>query len=433
MILIYQFFLGLALVLAGPFLLLKKKARQGLAEKFGFVPGQFKNEKLKGCLWIHAVSVGEFNAALPLIKKFAKAHSEIPLVISTTTATGQAMARDKTKDLATCFYFPFDLGFCFLPWLKALEPRCFVLIETEIWPAFITTLSKRGIPVISLNARISPRSFKRYRKLKFFFKQVFSAFTAVGAQSQNEVERFTAIGAAATRTTVIGNIKMDGLKPIPQASIDALKTKLNIDETDFVIVAGSTHEGEEAAILSAHQALSKLSDTRAVKTIIAPRHPERFARAASIIEEQGFSVIRHSRDQSFDNGNQIYLLDGLGQLTNYYALASVAFVGGTFAPVGGHNVAEPYTYGVPVCCGPGLSKTKDIAQILEDRGALLIAADPKELSKKLTELYLDEDKRLATGRLGAKWLSENQGAVDRALRLVQEILALKERYESAPK
>ncbi|MBK9142958.1 MAG: 3-deoxy-D-manno-octulosonic acid transferase [Candidatus Melainabacteria bacterium] len=447
LIIAYQLILALALFVAGPVLLLKKKVRPGLLQKFGAVPREIaeRNFKdcIKDCIWIHAVSVGEFNAALPLLRKLKETHPDVPLVVSTTTATGQSLAREKAvgANLAdACFYFPFDLSFCFEPWLNAIAPRCFVTIETEIWPAFVSRCRAKNIPVIAINARISPRSFERYSRVGYFFRRVFESFTAIGAQSDSERERFTALGAHPGAISVIGNIKMDGLTPIAPAEIDALREQIGLTPDDFVVVAGSTHESEESLVLDACRALSELaasagSGKRTVRLIIAPRHPERFERAASIIESRGLSVKRFSKDERFSRdkeAGEVYLLDGLGQLGRYYCLASAAFVGGTFVPVGGHNVAEPYAYSVPVCCGPGLSKTRDIAQSLTDRGALLVCQNGAELEKTLISLYSDEEKRAAIGSLGAAWLKENQGAVDRALRLIDTHLQNRGAAEPRP-
>ncbi|HMP54906.1 MAG TPA: hypothetical protein PKD05_25370, partial [Candidatus Melainabacteria bacterium] len=221
-------------------------------------------------------------------------------------------------------------------------------------------------------------------------------------------------------------IKLDGLKPLPESELTDLAASLNIGSDDFVIVAGSTHEGEEEAVLKVLEALQALTQnegtSNAIKLIIAPRHPERFERAATIIEQHGFKARRFSKGESFSSeGNEVYLLDGLGQLVKYYSLGSVAFVGGTIAPIGGHNVAEPYAYRVPVCCGPNIQKTKDIAYALDECGALLMASDADNLINRVKEVYLDRDKARSIGEKGAAWLKENQGAVDRAYQMIASV------------
>ncbi len=426
---IYQIGLGLVLVLIGPFLLLRKKTRAGIFEKLGFVPSEIKTkaDDLAGCIWIHAVSVGEFNAVFPLVKKLKEELPDTPLAISTTTATGQSIARDKTKDLATIFYFPFDLPFCFNPWFEALRPSMAVIVETEIWPGFIQECQKRSIPLVSVNARISPNSFKWYHRFRFFFGPLLKMFTRVGVQTRSEFERFVQIGSFQERTEILGNIKLDGLTAMAGADRKELRKKLNIKEDDFVIVAGSTHEGEELAMLQVIEALkteSRADENRnkSVRLIIAPRHPERFDRAATIISQSGYKLKRFSKEEQFGNEEgEVYLLDALGQLTGFYSLASIAFVGGTIAPIGGHNVAEPYAYSVPVCCGPNIQKTKDIAYALMETGALLLANNVEELSEKVKEVYLNEGAALEIGEKGSRWLKENQGAVDRAFQMIESV------------
>lgn len=426
MIVIYQFFLALVLAIAGPFLLLRKKTRAGILQKLGFVPESIKNKssELEGCIWIHAVSVGEFNAVYPLAKKFSQEYPDTPLVISTTTATGQAIAKDKASDIATIFYFPFDLPFAMKPWLDTLAPTCAIIVETEIWPGFVKECSARDINVLSVNARISPNSFNWYYKFRYFFGPVLKMFTRVGVQNQGEFERFTKVGAPEERTEILGNIKLDGLGPVQTEELNELREKLGLNKDDFVIVAGSTHEGEEEAVIKLAKYLSKEEDSnRPIKLIIAPRHPERFERAANIISDSGFSLKRFSKDESLKDKDSVYLLDALGQLTKFYGLASLAFVGGTIAPVGGHNVAEPYANAVPVCCGPNIQKTKDVALELKNCGALLLANDVEELCSKASQIYKDNDLRIGIGDKGAKWLNENQGACQRAFNMVNSVLA----------
>lgn len=427
MIPIYQIGLGIVLVLAGPFLLLRKKTRTGIFQKLGFVPASIKalSSDLSGCIWIHAVSVGEFNAVFPLVKRLKEELPDTPIAISTTTATGQSIARDKASELATIFYFPFDLPFCFRPWFEALNPSMAIIVETEIWPGFIQECQKRSIPLLSVNARISPSSFKWYHRFRFFFGPLLKKFTRVGVQTKSEFDRFVKIGSLEERTEILGNIKLDGLTAMAGDDQTSLREKLNINEDDFVIVAGSTHEGEEMAMLEVLQYLKSAGPNsmyKSIRLIIAPRHPERFERAASIITQAGHELKRFSKDQQFESKEgEVYLLDALGQLTRFYSLASIAFVGGTIAPIGGHNVAEPYAYSVPVCCGPNIQKTKDIAYALMESGALLQARTVDELCERVKEIYQNEQTAREIGEKGSRWLKENQGAVDRAFHMIESV------------
>lgn len=428
MIIIYQFFLFIILVVAGPFLLLKKKARAGLKQKLGFVPNEIKeiSHKLEKCIWIHAVSVGEFNAVFPLVQKIKEEYPDAPVVISTTTATGQKIAIDKAESLAKIIYFPFDLTFAINPWLDVLKPACVIIVETELWPGFVQECTRRKISILSVNARISPSSFIWYRRFRYFFGPVLKQFSKIGVQSKNEKHRFINCGAREEQTEILGNIKLDGLKPVPGTAINELASKLSLTEDDFVIVAGSTHEGEELALLSLVKALKNIEDDKKpIKLIIAPRHPERFERVANIVNESGFKLARYSQNGNMSDPESVYLLDVLGQLTTFYAVAKVAFVGGTIAPVGGHNVAEPYANEVPVFCGPNIQKTKDIANELLDCKALMLGKNKEDYTEIVKQLYLNESERLVLGERGSIWLKENQGACLRAFNMVQPYLQKK--------
>ena len=422
---IYQIFLALLLAIAGPFLLFKKKARAGLNQKFGFIPEAIKSRsaQLEGAIWIHAVSVGEFNAALPLIRKLKQEQPDKPLVVSTATRTGQAQAKEKASEFAEIIYFPFDLPFCYKPWLDALKPECVVIIETELWPGFVMECHRRNIAVLSVNARMSPNSFTWYKRFKYFFEPVLKVFTRVGVQNASEFERFTALGSTPGKTEILGNIKLDGMVSMPDSEKSKLEKELNISVTDFVIVAGSTHEGEEDALLNILADLKKVENTdKPIKMIIVPRHPERFERANEIIEQHGFTPKRFSKQEFFEGDNDIYLLDALGQLTRFYSIASLAFVGGTIAKIGGHSLAEPYANSVPVFCGPHIQKTKDIARQLTECDALIMADNLDELKERVREVYINREKGEKIGLNGSSWLKDNQGAVDRAFKMIDSVL-----------
>lgn len=458
---IYYILVLLALVMAGPFLLLKKKSRAGLGQKLGIIPAQLKSrvqaqksnqkplasikrsgENRSSGIWLHAVSVGEFNAVLPLVKKLSEELPEIPLYLSTTTATGQALAQERVGSYACVFYFPLDLPLPVASWLDTLQPQLVAIAETEIWPGFAYQCKKRGIKLVTVNGRISPNSFKTYFSLRGFFSRVLGCYTAFGVQTESEAQRLRAIGGEDTSVSVLGNMKLDGLVPAPAPDIVALRNQLGLTDDDFVLVAGSTHDGEETAVLNVFRKLcdeyrrNSATATRP-RLIIAPRHPERFNRVAEIVTEANFSLKRNSAGQTFDQddeqqgarradqsttGDQVYLLDSLGQLARFYGLASVAFVGGTIKNIGGHNLAEPYAYSVPVCCGPHIQKTYDVASALRGREAILITADTEELCDAVLNLYRKPELAAALGKRGKDWIEENQGAVGRTLEFIRGTL-----------
>lgn len=418
-----------------------RKARAGLTQKFGVIPKAINldSHNLKNGIWIHAVSVGEFSAVRPLIEKLHESHPEIPLLVSTTTLTGQTLAKERVGAYARVFYFPFDLPFATRSWLEKLRPALVVIAETELWPGFLSECRKLGIKTICVNGRMSPKSFRSYERYKLFFGSALRNYSKIGAQSDNEANRYRAVGGSELSITVTGNMKLDGLATEGDTDVEVLREKLKIEPSDFVVVAGSTHEGEESAVIAAHRrllesykcSLQSSSPCGIPKLIIAPRHPERFERVVDLIVTEGFRCRRFSKSECFqdDGTDEIYLLDGLGQLAKYYSVATVAFVGGTIKPVGGHNLLEPYAYSVPTCCGPHVHKTRDIANALNELGALTMVKDSVQLTERLHEFYLDREPAKALGLRGREWINQNQGAVDRTLAMLLDLLAT---TDSAP-
>jgi 3-deoxy-D-manno-octulosonic-acid transferase len=426
-IFIYYCFVFVLLLVLWPFLLLKKKARAGLGQKLGFIPRAIraKGEALSGCVWFHAVSVGEFNAILPLVNAFAARHPVVPLVVSTTTATGHKLAQEKASDLATVIYFPLDLPGPVTAWLKLLKPRLVVIAETEIWPGFTHVCKKRGVKVMVVNGRISPRSFKSYYRFRVFFRSVLNRFSVIGVQSPAEAKRYFAVGGDQLNVEVLGNIKFDGLKPIAAQVKDDLRSLLHLPDDAPVLVAGSTHEGEELCVLKAYCQLLDTTYGAGAKLIIVPRHPERFEKVADLIKDYEFGPRRYSASEGFTPGakGEVYLLDVIGKLFDFYSLATVAFVGGTLAPIGGHNIMEPYAYAVPVVVGPRTEKVKDLMAALTAREAILQGKNEKAIITCILSYFENQEQRSAAGLAGEEILIKSQGAVSKALDLIERQLA----------
>lgn len=420
---LYYFLFGLAIFFLSPLLIFKKKARAGLSQKLGLVPEALRARaaELTGCLWFHSVSVGEFNALLPLLKEFKSLHPDQRVLVSTTTATGQALAKEKCKGLAEVIYFPYDLPFATSSWLDMLKPALFVIVETEIWPGFTYEAKKRGVKLAVVNGRMSPRSFNGYRRWKAFFGPVISRFDCIGAQSQEEAKRYLSL-CDALKVEVLGNLKFDGLRAISPERKEALKEKLALSEGDFVFVAGSTHDGEESVCLSALRLLRK-NDIK-TRLIIVPRHPERFDGVERLIVQNGFVALRHSRDDKFSQAdNEVYLLDTIGKLFEFYSVADLAFVGGTIAKIGGHNLMEPYAYAVPVLAGAHVYKTRDVCDALEAASAISLVTEA-ELPGKVLDLARHPEKRKAMGAAGEQVLLSSQGAVAKAVTMLEALLGL---------
>ncbi len=423
--LLYYAFVAVVLAFAGPFLLLAPKRRVGIGQKLGIIPAHIR-ARLKDSsrpIWFHSVSVGEFNAAYPLLEAILREYPQCRLVVSTATATGQKLAGERLGDRVVLTYFPLDLPWALNNWLDAINPSAVIIVETEIWPGFTHECQRRRIPMLIVNGRISLRSFKRYFAMRTFFGPVIRRFTRIIAQSQTEVDRYKAIAGPQLSTSYFGNLKFDGLKPITQAEQSQLMHELKLDADDLVFIAGSTHEGEETAVLNVLRKWNQSATGGAnLRLIIAPRHPERWDHVGKLIQSSGFTLRKFSKGETFCSPNDVYLLDTIGQLFRYYSLASLAFVGGTLAPIGGHNVVEPFAYGVPVVSGPNLFKTLDVARSLKERGALTVVKDGDELSSAVLALLNSPQQRQNQGSIGKQWFMESQGAVAKTLECLRPYL-----------
>lgn len=428
-IVIYQIGLTILLLLCSPLLLFSRKARAGLSQKLGFVPGKLKST-LSGQvqarrIWFHAVSVGEFNALYPLLEEFRKRHPDFQIFVSTTTRTGQEQALNKVSSFAQVFYFPFDLPFALNNWLDFVRPELVAVVETEIWPAFMAECKQRKIKLVLINGRLSPRSFEGYKRWSWFFAPVVRSFEHICLQSEAEKKRFFELAGQRDPSgfTVSGNIKLDGIKACSAGEAAQLRADLGLKPSDFVLVAGSTHEGEELALLSL---LKELNDSGAesFRLILVPRHPERFGKVAALIESMGFRACLFSASDSFKSETDVYLLDTIGLLNKYYSAAQLAFVGGTLAFVGGHNLAEPCIYKAPVICGTHVHKQKDMFQSLCEYGAIRVFNDAEELKHLVLELMQKKEERKAMGENGFRFLSDSQGALEKTLSVLEQYLNL---------
>jgi 3-deoxy-D-manno-octulosonic-acid transferase len=421
MLIAYQSIVILAMVLLGPFLLLRKKSRAGIWQKLGLIPKEIVLNLANNLnpIWFHAVSVGEFNAIWPVIEQLHNEYPEQAIVVSTATETGQNLAKSRAGHFATIIYFPFDLIFCISPWLKAIAPKLVLIAETELWPMFLDKCRKSNIPCVLINGRMSPKSFRSYYRWRFFFGPVIRNYAAIGVQSENEAMHYRQVAGDHLPLYVTGNLKFDGIKTISADAQANLRKKLAISANDLVIVGGSTHEGEESMLITAIAALSE--NSKPLRLIIVPRHPERFNRAAQLIEAAGYRPRRFSKGEFFEEKRDIYLLDAIGHLSDFYSIANVAFVGGTIAPIGGHNIAEPYAYGVAVICGPHIEKTREVAKALLAVNAISIVTE-KEFVGELSHLLSHSEKRQEMGARGFNWLKQSQGAVVRTLAMIENIL-----------
>ena len=419
----YNLALLIALVAASPWWLWRMatthKYREGLLERLGWVPRRLDCGG-KPVVWLHAVSVGEVLSATRLVKTLDAALPEHTVVISTTTRTGQALARERFG-AHRVFYCPLDLPWAVRAYLNALRPRMLVLAETEFWPNLLNGCYRRGIPVAVVNARISDRSWPRYRALRSLWRPMLSRLSRVLAQSQIDAERLLALGCRPSCVTVAGNLKFDVRAAQEAEATRELKARAPLAR---FVVAGSTLDGEEAILLEAWPRL--LAADANLILVLAPRHPERFAAVVTLLERSGRTWVRRSAWKSQPAQplvpGTIVLLDTIGELASVYSLASVAFVGGSLVPSGGHNPLEPAQFGVPIVNGPSYYKFRAMTDDLIAHQAIRIAAK-EELAGALVELLQDRAVAQALGTRAREVFERQAGATDRCVDALRAVLA----------
>jgi 3-deoxy-D-manno-octulosonic-acid transferase len=430
----YNVALLAALVAGAPWWLWRvattQKYRAGLRERLGRVPRWLvAGAGRRPLIWLHAVSVGEVLAVTRLVKTLDAGLPGYSVAISTTTRTGQALARERFG-ANRVFYCPLDLPWAVSAYLNALKPRMLVLAETEFWPNLLNGCFRRGIPVAVVNARISDRSWPRYKMLRRLWKPLLGRLGSVLAQSDTDADRLIAIGCAPERVSVAGNLKFD-VRAAEEAEVTRL-LKASAAGLRFV-VAGSTLEGEEAALLGVWPRL--LADDARLAMVLAPRHPERFAGVAALLEKSGNRWVRRSEWNQKPAGplkpGEIVLLDTIGELASIYSLASVAFVGGSLVPAGGHNPLEPAQFGVPIVMGPHYANFVAIADSLRAHDALRIAAK-EELAAALLELLGDRSAAEAMGTRAREVFERQAGATERCVAALQALLASATEPERKP-
>jgi len=435
--LIYSFLLVIAFVAMLPYFIYQaifnRKYLDGFSQRLGLLPDmppKALNEEwgsgLRPAVWIHAVSVGEALAAKPLIAALKARFPQYRLIISTTTATGQAVARSRVTEADGVCYFPFDWGFSVRRALDVIRPRAVILMESELWLNFLSECEARGIPVIVANGRVSDRSFARSRKFGFFVRRLYGLVTRFAMQSGLDAERAIGLGAPAERVAVAGNLKFEigSVNDSPNI-LDTAKT-FALDSAPLVI-AGSTTEGEEEMVLAAFEGLRKEDVFGRVRLLVAPRHPERFDAVARALKSSRLRVTRRSSPEG-DCGADVILLDTVGELAALYRFASAVFVGGSLVPRGGHNVLEPALYAKPIIVGPHMENFREIASEFLRRGALLQlrGADHHALTSELREAFArllnDKDYAETLGSNARRAIDENRGAATRTVEIIAKYL-----------
>ena len=412
--------------------LLKRASPRPLRERLGYPPAG----TTPGGFWIHAVSVGEVRLALSLLSALRLRFPGVSVHLTTATATGRALAAAGSGGAPppeTIAALPFDLPFAMGRLLDRLRPRAVLILETEIWPNLLRLAAERGVPVILVNGRISPRAFPRYRLVAPLLRRALPGMSLFGMQSREDADRIVRLGADAGRVRVTGNLKFD-LDP-PPADRHGVRLRLGLDDGTPLFVAGSTAAGEERPVLQAFAALRRVHAS--ARLVLAPRHPQNFAAAERLAREAGHEVVPWSRlaadgpgasgagpgDRQAVPRFDVLVLDAMGVLPAIYAASDLVFVGGSLVPRGGHNILEPASAGRPVLFGPHMENFRAAAEALTAAGAAFVARDAEELGNLLVRLSSDRAGYAVSSSMARRVVEANRGALDRTVALVEEALA----------
>jgi 3-deoxy-D-manno-octulosonic-acid transferase len=417
-----RFLYTLLLYIALPFVLfrlllrsIKAPAyRSRWAERFG----RFPSLADRSTIWIHAVSVGETQAAEPLVRQLMERYPHLSIVITTTTPTGSDRVRKLFGDSVDHVFFPYDLPFAVNGFIERARPGILLMMETEIWPNLMAACASRGIPTILANARLSERSARGYARLGSLTRETFERIGMVAAQAPADAERFLGLGVAQDRVRVTGSIKFDIRLP---ASLTEQAEVLRLQWGGRPVwVAASTHEGEDELILGAHQQVLKAFPQALL--VLVPRHPERFERVATLLKKFQLNYMRRSQGESCDVETAVFLGDTMGELTLFLAASDAAFVGGSLIPVGGHNVLEPAALGIPVAFGTHMFNFALISRMLLVEQAAEEVRDESELAQIIVHWFGDASERARVGENGRRVVDANRGALERLLEVVDEEL-----------
>jgi 3-deoxy-D-manno-octulosonic-acid transferase len=387
---------------------------EALPERLGFGP-----VAPAGGLWVHAVSVGEVQAAASLVRALRRRYPDLPLTLTAATPTGRGRARSLFAGEVAVRYLPYDLPGPVCRFLDRVRPRLGIILETELWPNLYRACDRRGVPLVLASARVSERSVRRYRWAGGLVRDALARGAVVAAQSAADAGRFVALGARPAQTPVVGNLKFDfELPPDAQARGGALREALGAGRP--VWVAGSTHEGEEELVLDAHERIRAARPDALL--VLAPRHPPRFEAVAALLRRRGLTFVTRSSGALVTPATAVLLVDTLGELVLFYAAADVAFVGGSLVPIGGHNLLEPAALGKPVVTGPHTSSAAPVARLLVEAGAAAVVADGAALAACVGRLLADGDARRVLGGRGLAAVDANRGALARFLALLAPLV-----------
>jgi len=419
----YSVLLSLAVVVSAPWwllqMLLHGKYRAGLRERLGAVPARLRDAAARESIWIHAVSVGEVLAVSRMVEELKARLPGWRVVVSTTTDTGQKLAQERFGQ-SNVFYFPLDLSWAVQAYLRALRPRLLVLAESEFWPNLLHQAHSMGVPVAVVNARVSDRSLPRYLMFRGLLRGVMRNVDVFLAQSEVDARRLTEIGAPAERVRVGGNLKFEVRPQVATEFVAEFSAALHREKTGPVLVAGSTLDGEEAMLLDCFRQVLVRNPVGLM--VLAPRHPERFAAAASLLDASGLPWQRRSEWGGGElPAGGVFLLDSIGELASLYQFADLAFVGGSLVPKGGHNVLEAAQCGSAILVGPYTENFRDIIGIFQQSDALHVVT-PESLSATVLALLQNDAERTGLSQRALTVMQVQRGATERTVAALLQLL-----------
>lgn len=428
----YSALTAIAMVALAPYFLLQGLRRGkylgNFRERMGYLPESLARDLAGGtAIWVHAVSVGEVLASKPVVDGLRQRFPERPIFVSTTTATGQQLARDRIRSASGIFYFPFDWSAPVRRAFRTIRPGLVVILETEIWPNFMREAQRAGVPVVFVNGRVSGRSMRRFRRFRRLVGPLFER--ALGhaelflAQSGEDAKRLEEMGASEEKIEVTGNLKYDIEPPAQSAFGEWLAGQIKQQERWPVLVAGSVVAGEEEAVLAAYDIVQRR--WRHALLVLAPRKPERFDAAEALVQERGWNVVRRSKidmDGSLDENCDVLILDSIGELAGIYSLGDAVFVGGSLVNSGGHNILEPAWFGKPPIFGPSMENFREIAARFSSARAAIQVASGEKLGAAWAELIDDSVTSEHMGRKARALVESNRGATARSLERIVAIL-----------
>lgn len=416
-----RFFYTFLFYLALPFIFLRlwwrsrrqPEYRQRLAERLGFYPYQ-----LEKCIWVHAVSMGETIAAIPLIKALKLRYPHLPMLITTMTPTGAAKVKAVFGDTAHHAYLPYDLPSAMQRFINAMHPVVCIIMETELWPNLLNTCQKNHVPVCLVNARLSQKSADGYARVAFLTRDMLQKINFIAAHGKPDADRFIQLGAPNDRVIITGNIKFD-LELPADLKIKSAFLRQSLGEERFIWIAASTHEGEEEIVLKAHKKLRNINPQALL--ILVPRHPDRFDAIAKL-SAQSFPTVRRSLKQECTPDTAVYLGDTMGEMMLMYGAVDVAFVGGSLIQRGGHNILEPGALGKPLLSGPHLFNFQEISAMFVAAQALNKVTNDEELAAELIKLMQEKNYRLQMGENAFQVVLANRGALQKQIDIVAKAM-----------